>query len=81
MVELMSHPDLQIVETAYLNLCDRLIDFSLIELTPHDICLISIPSYGGRVPKTAVERLSRIKGNGAQAILVAVYMTRAGMNT
>ena len=28
MVELMSHPDLQIVETAYLNLCDRLIDFS-----------------------------------------------------
>ena len=76
MVELMSHPDLQIVETAYLNLCDRLIDFSLIELTPHDICLISVPSYGGRVPTTAVERLSRIKGNGAQAILVAVYGNR-----
>ena len=76
MVELMSHPDLQIVETAYLNLCDRLIDFSLIELTPHDICLVSVPSYGGRVPKTAADRISQIRGNGAQAILVAVYGNR-----
>ena len=68
MVELMSQPELQIVETAYLDLCDRTIDYSQIELTIHDICLVSVPSYGGRVPKTAVDRLSQIHGNGAQAI-------------
>lgn len=76
MVELMSQPELQIVETAYLDLCDRTIDYSQIELTIHDICLVSVPSYGGRVPKTAVERLSQIHGNGAQAILVSVYGNR-----
>lgn len=76
MVELINYPDLQIVETAYLDLCERSFDFSLIELTEHDICLVSVPSYGGRVPKTAAERLSKIHGNGAQAILVAVYGNR-----
>ena len=28
----------------------------------NDICLIGVPSYGGRVPRTAVERINGFKG-------------------
>ena len=42
----------------------------------NDICLIGVPSYGGRVPRTAVERINGFKGNGASAILVVSYGNR-----
>ena len=42
-----------------------------------DICLISMPSYGGRMPAVAMERVKRISGNGAKAVLVCVYGNRA----
>lgn len=45
-------------------------------LTPEDVCLVSIPSYGGRVPGLALERLGMIQGNGAKAIAVCVYGNR-----
>lgn len=47
------------------------------ELTPGDVALIGLPSYGGRIPGIAGERLRRIRGNGAKAVLVAVYGNRA----
>ena len=45
-------------------------------LAAEDLCLISVPSYGGRVPAVNVERLRRITGNGAKAILLCVYGNR-----
>lgn len=45
-------------------------------LGAEDLCLISVPSYGGRVPGVNLERLRRITGNGARAILVCVYGNR-----
>ena len=42
-----------------------------------DVCLVAVPSYGGRVPAPAVERLRQLSGNGAQAVLLAVYGNRA----
>lgn len=45
-------------------------------LQPEDVCLVSVPSYGGRVPALALERLGCIKGSGAKAILVCVYGNR-----
>ena len=45
------------------------------------ISVIAVPSYGGRVPETAVKRLSPIKGNQAKAILVCVYGNRAYEDT
>lgn len=47
------------------------------ELKPGDLALIGLPSYGGRIPGIAGERLRRIRGNGAKAVLVAVYGNRA----
>lgn len=43
----------------------------------NDICLIAVPSFGGRVPAPAVERLRQVKGNHAKAVLVVVYGNRA----
>ena len=42
-------------------------------LTAEDMCLVSVPSYGGRVPGIALKRLAAIKANGAKAVLVCVY--------
>ena len=42
-----------------------------------DICLISVPSFAGRVPLPAVNLLQQLKGNGARAILHVVYGNRA----
>ena len=50
-------------------------------LEGNDICLVSVPSYGGRVPVTAIERLKNIAGNGARAILNCVYGNRAWEDT
>lgn len=44
--------------------------------TDADTCVIAVPSFGGRVPRPAVERLSCMKGNGARAVLVCVYGNR-----
>lgn len=46
-----------------------------------DICLIGVPSYGGRVACTAVERMEYYEGNGAKAVLVIVYGNRAYEDT
>lgn len=67
----------KLAETAeVIDLCDRVLDFSGIAFTPEDVCVVAVPSYGGRVPGIAVQRLSQLKGNGAKAVLVAVYGNR-----
>lgn len=46
-----------------------------------DVAVIAVPSYSGRVPATAVERLSSMDGGGARAVLVCVYGNRAFEDT
>ena len=50
-------------------------------LTAEDLCLVAVPSYGGRVPGLAAERLRGLNGNGAKAVLVCVYGNRAFEDT
>jgi len=50
-------------------------------LSAEDVCLVSVPSFGGRVPALAIERLKGISGNGAKAILNCVYGNRAWEDT
>lgn len=45
-----------------IDLTDSAQDFHAIQLTEEDVAVISVPSYGGRVPAVAVERLTAIKG-------------------
>lgn len=42
-----------------------------------DICLIAMPAFGGRVPSICEQRMEKLRGNGAKAILVAVFGNRA----
>lgn len=68
-------------ETVSIDLTDRRVDFSGIALTERDTAVIAVPSYGGRVPEPAVERISAIRGNGAKAVLLCVYGNRAYEDT
>lgn len=68
-------------EFSAVDLTDSAADFSAVALTPEDVAVIAVPSYGGRVPATATERLSAIKGGGARAVLVCVYGNRAYEDT
>ena len=49
--------------------------------SPEDTAVIAVPSYGGRVPATAAQRLSAINGGGARAVLLCVYGNRAYEDT
>ena len=51
-------------------------DIEKMTLQSDDVCLVSVPSFAGRVPQIAVERLKKISGNGAKAILNCVYGNR-----
>lgn len=63
------------------DLTDSKQDFHAVSLTKQDVAVISVPSYGGRVPAVAAERLVMVHGNGARAVLVCVYGNRAYEDT
>ena len=50
---------------------------SELSFTQDDVCIFSLPSYGGRIPSISVNTLRKLHGNNAKAILVAVYGNRA----
>ncbi len=63
------------------DLSDPKADFSKCIISQEDMAVIAMPSYGGRAPAVAIERLKRIKGNGARCVLVCVYGNRAYEDT
>lgn len=68
-------------ECTAIDLTDRKTDFGSFHFEPEDICIAAVPSYGGRVPETAVSRLAQMSGGGAAAVLIAVYGSRAYEDT
>ena len=44
--------------------------------TNDDLCIIGVPSYGGRVPEIALERLKNIHGKHTDAIVIVSYGNR-----
>lgn len=46
-----------------------------------DLVLIAVPSYGGRVPELAAQRLTKMRGNSARCVLCCVYGNRAYEDT
>lgn len=63
------------------GLSDSGLDFHGVSMAKGDVAVISVPSYAGRVPAVAVERLGMVRGNGARAVLVCVYGGRAFEDT
>ena len=68
------------MEKAEIDLMNRKADFAK-RFAAEDICLVAVPSFAGRVPAVAAERLEMMQGGGAKAILVAVYGNRAYEDT
>lgn len=64
-----------------IDLSDPKTDFTSVSLDKEDIALIAVPSFGGRVPGPAVERLEKIRGNQALCTVVCVYGNRAYEDT
>ncbi|MEA4922932.1 MAG: 4Fe-4S binding protein [Eubacteriaceae bacterium] len=63
-------------ERTNIDLTDRDVDFDGFHFKEDDICIIAVPSYGGRVPDVAVSRLKSMNGGGAAAVLITVYGNR-----
>lgn len=68
-------------ESTEIDLTNPQQDFSVFSFTSEDLCIAAVPSYGGRVPDTAAIRLRQLTGNGAKAVLIAVYGNRAYEDT
>lgn len=68
-------------EPQCIDLTDSKAAFSSVALEENDVAVIAVPSYGGRVPQAATERLSAIRGDGAKAVLLCVYGNRAYEDT
>ena len=60
-----------------IDLSRRDADFSKYTFTKEDLLLWAVPSYGGRVPAIAVERMRQLNGAGAKAVALVSYGRRA----
>ena len=67
--------------TVSIDLSDARTDFTRCVIDKDDQVLIAMPSFGGRAPAVAIERLKKIAGNGAKCTLVRVYGNRAYEDT
>ena len=56
-------------------------DYSSLSFEKDDIVLIAAPSFGGRVPSLATQRISNIHGNHTPCVIVCVYGNRAYEDT
>ena len=56
---------------------DLLDDIRETVFSADDICVIAMPAFSGRVPSVCEQRMEKLQGNGARAILVAVFGNRA----
>lgn len=68
-------------ESSFVDLTDREVDFTKFSFGAEDVCIVAVPSYGGRAPGIAVDRLKQMKGNSAKAVLITVYGNRAYEDT
>lgn len=64
-----------------IDLTNAEIDYSALRLEKDDVAVIAVPSYGGRVPSLAIQRISQIRGNQGRCVIVCVYGNRAYEDT
>lgn len=64
-----------------IDLTDAKADFSALQLKNEDLAVIAIPSFGGRVPALAAQRIAKLHGNQSQCVIICVYGNRAYEDT
>ncbi len=68
-------------DTVNIDLSNAKTDFTKYKITKEDMVLIAMPSFGGRAPTVAIERLKQIRGNGAKCTIICSYGNRAYEDT
>ncbi len=63
------------------DLTDRGLDFGSLRFDPDALAVLAVPSYGGRVPALAAERVRALRAGGTRAVLLCVYGNRAFEDT
>lgn len=63
------------------DLTNAAFDYASVSMKEDDIAVIAVPSYGGRVPSLATQRIAKICGNRAKCVIVCVYGNRAYEDT
>ena len=48
-------------------------DYTRYVFDKEDICVVGVPSFGGRVPKAALDAVRQMKGGGAQADKAQIF--------
>ena len=56
-------------------------DYSSYDFERDDIAVIAVPSYGGRVPLPAIQRISQMHADRTPCVLICVYGNRAYEDT
>lgn len=64
-----------------IDLSDAETDYSSLRLEKEDVAVIAVPSYGGRVPALAAQRISSIHGHQTPCVIICVYGNRAYEDT
>lgn len=64
----------------FVELCDCT-DDALPEFERHDLCVMAVPSYGGRVAAPAAERIAKLNGRGSLAVALCAFGNRAYEDT
>lgn len=60
-----------------IDLTDAGADLSTIALKEEDLVLFAVPSYGGRVPALAADRIRKLRADRTPCVLLCVYGNRA----
>ncbi len=68
-------------DTKVFDLSARSLDSADFLADQDGVAVLALPSYGGRVPALAAQRLKKIKGEGMPCILLCVYGNRAYEDT
>ena len=61
----------QFGEYQRIDLCEKTSGLTN-DFSEEDLCIIGVPSFGGRVPAIALERIKALSGNNATAIQITV---------
>ena len=59
-----------------IDLTDAHVDFSRECVAEDEVAVIAAPSYGGRIPRLAAQRLAQMRAERARAVVVSVYGNR-----
>ena len=65
------------LESEEINLMKEPDKITKVKFEKEDLCLVAVPSYGGRIPSVVTDMFRNVKADGTKAILVAVFGNRA----